>query len=145
MCLSFVNILTFSPRLADWTAYLQARSEHNNKKGPFCICFTVYVVFIPGHPSPCAEACSAATATWASWVGSAPCSPAPSLDLSRLWTARAGSKYPALTRARQMRVSYLQRMRIRNVLLHALACGESGAYGDDCQSHIFAALSRNEL
>ena len=40
-------------------------------KGSFCICFTVYVVFMPGHTSPCAEACSAATATWASWVGSA--------------------------------------------------------------------------
>ena len=38
--------------------------------GPFRICFTVYVVFMSGHTSPCAEACSAATATWASWVRS---------------------------------------------------------------------------
>ena len=54
---------------------------------------------MPGHPYPCAEACSAATATWASWAMSARCSPAPSADLSRLWTAKAGSKYPALMRA----------------------------------------------
>ena len=57
--------------------------ETTKRVGPFCICFTVYVVFMPGQPSPCAEACSAATATWASWAMSARCSPAPSADLSR--------------------------------------------------------------
>ena len=37
---------------------------------PFYIRLTVYAVsaFIPEHPSPCAEACSAATATLASWA-----------------------------------------------------------------------------
>ena len=28
---------------------------------------------------------------------------------------------------------------------YTLVCGESGACGDDCQSNMFAALSRNEL